>query len=47
VTALSEEWLWRPEERFGKLPHLFSTKHAQSEIQNEITLLQLFLAFAT
>jgi hypothetical protein len=45
VTALSEEWLWRREERFGNVPHLFSTKHAQSGINNEITLLHLFLEF--
>jgi hypothetical protein len=46
VTALSDEWLWRREERFGSVPHLFSTKHAQSGVHHDITLLHLFLGFA-
>ena len=47
ITAMSADWLWRQEERFGRIPHLFSTKHTQTGIQNEITLLHLFLDFAT
>ena len=47
VTAMSAKWLWRQEERFGQIPHLFSTKHRQTGIRNEITLLHLFLALAT
>lgn len=47
VTAMSAEWLWRREERFGPIPNLFSTKHLQTGVQNEITLLHMFLAFTT
>ena len=45
-TAMSNEWLWRPEERFGKLSSLFSTKHTRTGTTNEITLLHLFVAFS-
>jgi hypothetical protein len=45
VTAISTEWLWRREARFGALPNLYSTKHTQTGIQHEITLLHLFLGF--
>jgi hypothetical protein len=47
VTALSEESLWREEKRFGQIPHLFSTRHIQFGIQNEITLLHIFLGIAS
>ena len=47
VTAMSDKWLWRQEERFGQIPHLYSTRHRQTGIRNEITLLHLFLALAT
>jgi len=47
VTAMSAKWLWRQEERFGQIPHLYSTRHRQTGIRNEITLLHLFLALAT
>jgi hypothetical protein len=43
VTALSEKSLWRKETRFGQIPHLFSTRHTQTDLQNEITLLHLVL----
>jgi hypothetical protein len=46
-TAMSAEWPWRQEERFGKMPHLFSSKHMRSGATSEIILLHLFLAFAT
>jgi hypothetical protein len=44
---LCPEWPWQPETRFGKQPNLYSTMHAQENIQNKITLLHLFLAFQT
>jgi hypothetical protein len=47
VTALCEASLWRGERRFGHIPHLLSTMHTQTGIQNEITLLHLFLALAS
>ena len=45
-TAMSSEWSWRQEQRFGPVPNLFSTKHTQARLNNEITLLHLFLGFA-
>ena len=46
-TAMSEDWLWSSEERFGKLPHLFSSKHTRSGTTSELTLLHLFVGFST
>ncbi|RUL86994.1 hypothetical protein [Tautonia sociabilis] len=44
VTAISSSWMWRQEDRFGRIPNLFSTKHTQVGIQHEITLLHLFVS---
>jgi hypothetical protein len=44
-TAMSAEWSWKPEERFGKLPHLFSSKHTRSGTTSDLTLFHLFVAF--
>lgn len=46
VTAISKKWMWRQEGRFGQIPNLFSSRHSQTGIQHEITLLHLFLGFS-
>ena len=46
-TALDLDWSWRREERFGAVPHLFSTKHRQARLDSEILLLHLLLDFAS
>lgn len=47
VTALSDDWLWKREDRFGALPHLYSTKHSQKKLGTEIMIMHLFLGFDT
>jgi hypothetical protein len=45
VSGMSTESSWQPERRFGAHPLLYSTRHAQIGVSNEITLLHLYFDF--